>query len=127
MNTSKSPLRALIADGDRPVRQLIRSALERLGHQGDECDCPVALYEKVESGTYPLLILDSQLGGVDGLRILSSLRTNKIGIPAIYMTRKLPLKAEVTWCLTTRILVLLKPFTIAQMIQAIRGMAATPA
>lgn len=126
MPTMERPLRALVADDNRSVRQLVRGALELLGHEADECDNAVDLYGKIESEAFPLLILDSRLGGLDALRILSSLRTKRIGIPVIFMSTRLPSRSEIAWCLAFNIQVMLKPFPVEQMIQAIRGILPPP-
>lgn len=76
----------LLVEDDRFLSDTIRSFLEFKEHVVDRAfEGPEAL-EKLQYGTYDLVILDWQLPGMDGIDICASYRTGGGSCPVLMLT-----------------------------------------
>ena len=66
----------LILDDERQVIQQVSALLEKFGYDYDFIPKADFLYRKLESDTFDLLLLDINMGGMDGVSLLRSLKSN---------------------------------------------------
>jgi DNA-binding response OmpR family regulator len=82
-----SPRRVLVADDDRDVRELVRTLLERAGHEvveaADGRECLRALYERRPE----LVVLDVSMPALDGWRALERIR-EVADVPVLMLTAR---------------------------------------
>src|SRR5919202_1851370 len=79
-------LRVLFVDDERPLQELMRSELPRLGHEVTVCpDGPAAL-KALEKGTFDAAILDLRVPGMSGIEGLGHLKRVSPDTEAVVMT-----------------------------------------
>ena len=76
-------LRILIVDDELAIRQVLRSQLERLGHQVDECGEGEPAAVKLRSGEFDVCICDMRLPDIDGIEVLR--RTRGAGVETAFL------------------------------------------
>ncbi len=70
-------MRFLIVDDSSVDRHLLKTLLQDLGHDVDECTEPGnAALDKIKSGNYTAVFLDIVMPNQDGYKFLRSLRSN---------------------------------------------------
>ena len=67
-------LRVLVVDDELAIRQVLRSQLERLGHQVDEQGDGEPAVSALQAGDYDVCICDMRLPGIDGVEVLRRAR-----------------------------------------------------
>jgi DNA-binding response OmpR family regulator len=118
--------RILIADDELPIRQLVRMACERAGHEVIEAiNAPTAVeaYERLKPD---LLILDVGMPGGGGPFVLNSLRfggARKIG-PVLVITGSVAGSADEIRQSLSVDGALTKPFRIPELLAAVRNLLA---
>lgn len=73
-NAGHKKLRILFADDEKPLRELMRLELPRLGHEVTVCEdgrCAVAAIEK---STFDVALLDIRMPGLTGIEVLQKIR-----------------------------------------------------
>ncbi len=78
--------RILIVEDSAFQRQLIRRALEQLGHEVTEAATGESGLVAAAKGGADCILVDILMPDMDGIRFLESLRVAEIGIPAIVLT-----------------------------------------
>ncbi len=80
--------RVLVADDDEQMRRLIRTILERDGHQVTEAGDGLGALELIESRPFDLMILDLEMPRLDGFGVLEELRARVLtsSVPVIVLT-----------------------------------------
>jgi two-component system OmpR family response regulator len=77
--------RILIVDDDAAMRHTISTYLERHNCRSVQVSDPKMIMQHVESGSFSVVLLDLQLGQIDGLDVLRQIR-DKSDIPVIIIT-----------------------------------------
>src|SRR3954468_20442522 len=72
-------MRCLIADDDRVARALLSSVLTTLQHQCDHAPDGVRAWELFEKNPYPLVVLDLNMPGLDGIELCRRIRKHPEG------------------------------------------------
>src|SRR5882757_6192676 len=78
--------RVLIIDDDDAVRQAIRIALERLGHESVAASGAVEGIERAEAGTFALALVDMYMPNVNGLEAIKVIGRLRPRVPIIAMS-----------------------------------------
>jgi DNA-binding response OmpR family regulator len=68
------PKHIVIVDDDSPFRMMIRKVLEAAGYRVSEAKNALAVFSL---SAYDLMLLDIQMPGIDGHKVLASLREDK--------------------------------------------------
>src|SRR3954454_3162044 len=79
-------LRVLFVDDERPLQELMRSELPRLGHEVTVCPDGRAALEALKKGTFDAAILDLRMPGMSGIEVLEYLKKVSPGTEAVMMT-----------------------------------------
>jgi DNA-binding NtrC family response regulator len=69
----------LVVEDERLTRRLIEQRLESMGHQVTGCEDAESAWEAYQSRSFPLLILDWMLPGMDGLELCRKIRELPLG------------------------------------------------
>ena len=79
-------LRILFADDEKSLQEVMRSELPRLGHELTVCPDGKAAVKALEKTTFDLAILDLKMPGLDGIEVLTHLKTVSPDTEAVMMT-----------------------------------------
>lgn len=116
-------LRALVADDDAELLEVVCGAIERWGA---DVTCAVSGFELLEklanSGPFDFIVTDVSMPWMTGLQVLHSSQTAGTNIPVIVMTALRDQKTfDQAHALGEHATLLLKPFTLPQLLEALRG------
>lgn len=67
-------LRILFADDEKPLRELMRLELPRLGHEVTVCEDGRAAVAAIEKSTFDVALLDIRMPGMTGIEVLQRIR-----------------------------------------------------
>ena len=67
-------LRVLFADDEKPLRELMRMELPRLGHEVAVCEDGKSAVAAVEKSSFDVAILDIRMPGLTGLEVLKRIK-----------------------------------------------------
>jgi DNA-binding NtrC family response regulator len=79
-------LRVLFADDEKPLRELMRLELPRLGHEVVVCEDGRAAVAASEKATFDVAILDIRMPGMTGLEVLKRLRETSPDTEVVLLT-----------------------------------------
>src|ERR687885_1117740 len=79
-------LRVLFVDDERPLQELMRSELPRLGHEVTVCPDGRAALKALEKGSFDAAILDLRMPGMTGIEVLEQLKQLSPDTEAVVMT-----------------------------------------
>lgn len=107
-------IKILIVDDEKPIANLIRISLSNAGYLCDIAQDGNQALEKIDSGTYDLILLDIMLPEVDGFELMAYIRP--LGIPVIFLTAKNAVNDRVKGLRMGAEDYIVKPFEIAELI-----------
>ncbi len=123
-------IRILVVDDDPGVRMFVRRALEPEGYCVEEAADGAECLRRVRRSPPDLIILDLYMPEKDGLEVLRELRTIQPASRLITMSGGGP-TYDMTILQSARFLgapsALLKPFSVADLLDAVRRMLASEA
>ena len=79
-------LRVLFVDDERPLQELMRSELPRLGHEVTVCPDGKSAIKALEKTTFDAAILDLRMPGMSGIEVLEHLKRVAPDVEAVMMT-----------------------------------------
>src|SRR5438270_1746443 len=79
-------LRILFVDDEKPLQELLRSELPRLGHEVTVCPDGKAAVKALEKGRFDAAILDLRMPGMSGIEVLEHLKRVSPDTEAVMMT-----------------------------------------
>src|SRR6516225_9177908 len=79
-------LRVLFVDDEKPLQELMRSELPRLGHEVTVCADGRAAVKAMEKGAFDAAILDLRMPGLTGIEVLDKLKQIAPDTEAVVMT-----------------------------------------
>src|SRR5262245_42220895 len=79
-------LRVLFVDDEKPLQELLRSELPRLGHEVTVCADGKAALKVLEKGKFDAAILDLRMPGMTGIEVLEHLKRVSPDTEAVVMT-----------------------------------------
>ena len=68
-------MKTLLVDDTKDIRRLIEHVLRRRGHEVTACEDAEAAWEACQGQTFPLIVLDWLLPGMDGLQLCRQIRS----------------------------------------------------
>src|SRR3954452_23379106 len=80
------PFRVLFVDDEKPLQELMRSELPRLGHEVTVCPDGRAALKALEKGGFDAAILDLRMPGMTGIEVLEHLKKVSPDTEAVVMT-----------------------------------------
>ncbi|MEE1031990.1 MAG: response regulator transcription factor [Ruminococcus sp.] len=107
-------IKILIVDDERPIHNLIRISLSNVGYFCDTAEDGNEALEKIDNGTYDLILLDVMLPQIDGFEIMEYIQD--LGIPVIFLTAKNAVSDRVKGLRMGAEDYIVKPFEIAELI-----------
>ena len=127
--TSESAARILVVDDEEQVRGSMVRLLQRLGYDATGVEDGEAALRHVRAHATDLVITDMQMPGKSGLELLLELRALDPRLPVIAMSggdssRQLDLLGSAG--LLGAVAVVLKPYTVDELVAAVRGAVAAP-
>lgn len=85
--SSSGPMRILVVEDNRTSSALIRELLVLDGHEVEVCDSGIGALELLTRESFDILLLDYNLGDMDGVQVLRTYRFGRIdAAPAIFLT-----------------------------------------
>ncbi len=113
-------IRILVVEDEATIRQLSATVLSRSGFAVDAAEDGAAAWRALNNQNYHLLITDNQMPKISGVELLKQMHAAKMELPVIMATGTLPEKEfnQHPWIKPTA--TLLKPFTIAELLQTVR-------
>ena len=81
-------MRLLIAEDDNDIRRALVALLQKNNYTVDEADNGTDAYALASHGQYDGIILDIMMPGMDGMEVLSRLRSEKNSVPVLLLTAK---------------------------------------
>ncbi len=79
-------LRVIFVDDEKPLQELMRSELPRLGHEVTICPDGKTALKTLEKSTFDAAILDLRMPGMTGIEVLEHLKKVSPDTEAIVMT-----------------------------------------
>ena len=113
----------LLVDDEHRVVRVLALALEREGYRVLTATSAEDALRLADSGPIDAVLLDVWMPGVDGWRTLADLRASGIGAPVILMSG-VPLEDDLRSRQAAALLN--KPFSIAELVAAVRGVVSQP-
>ena len=112
--------RILVAEDEPLIRQLNTEALAGSGYQVDAVEDGAAAWQALNTNSYDLLITDHNMPNLTGVQLIKKLHSTHMALPVIMATGTLP-QEELTrhpWLKPAALL--LKPYTIAELLGAVK-------
>lgn len=119
--------RILVADDEPDLRQLCSEVLIRIGYQVDSAEDGAAAWRALNNQRYDLLLTDNNMPRVTGVDLLRKVHAARLALPVIMATATEPLEvfARSPWLQPA--MTLLKPFTLAELVGAVKHVLQTAA
>ncbi len=88
--TGNAQKKVLVIEDDQDTRELTCKMLEGLGHEPSAFARPEDALEKLNSGTFDVVLLDIMMPGMDGYAVLNKIRENPKfqSLPVVMVTAK---------------------------------------
>jgi DNA-binding response OmpR family regulator len=121
----RSPLRILVVDDDADILQLNAEVLKRCGYEVDIAEDGEAAWNALHPAgevpiRYHLLITDHDMPNITGVDLLKKLRAARMELPVILATGTLPQHELERNPGLQPAAILLKPYTIEQLVSTVR-------
>lgn len=102
----------LVVDDEEPINKLIKANLCLVGHQCDQAFDGKEALEKIQKGSYDLIILDVMLPYKSGFELIKEIK----GAPVIFLTAKDKLEDKIEGLTSGAEDYIVKPFEILELI-----------
>jgi len=119
----RATLEILLIEDDPRTAELVRMALEPDGHRVEVAEDGRAGLIQAAAGQWDILIVDRMLPGLDGLGLMRTLRSAKIGTPALFLTALGGINDRVDGLRAGGDDYLVKPFAAAELAARIASLA----
>jgi two-component system phosphate regulon response regulator OmpR len=127
MRPGDRSLRIGVVEGDPGLRHFLERALLHLGHRVTLLNRAARLPDLVRPGAFDLLLLDPLPDGPGGCEVLEELYSKDVRTPAVLLATSLPSRSRSRWCMSARVTVLLKPFSLNELRAAVGAHRSFPA
>jgi DNA-binding response OmpR family regulator len=115
-------MRILIVEDDRDIADLVKKTLQEESHAVDIASDGLQGKNFALTESYDLIILDIMLPERDGLSVLKSLRTEKVGTPVLMLTARGEVPDRVAGLDAGADDYLVKPFAVAELRARVRSL-----
>src|SRR5512135_3474566 len=118
----RGPMRLLVVEDEKKVASFIKRGLEEEGYAVDVAfDGEEGLRMSLDQ-VHDLIILDISLPKVDGLKVLSKIRQEKVNTPVLLLTVRATIEDKVLGLDTGADDYLTKPFAFQELLARIRAL-----
>jgi DNA-binding response OmpR family regulator len=129
---AKPACRILVVEDDPDIRSLNAEVLHGAGYQVDTAEDGLAGWKVLQatrysSKSYDLLITDHDMPGLTGLALVKKLRDVRMVLPIIMASGKLPTNDLFLYPWLHPVVMLVKPYSIAQLSSTVERMLWTTA
>ena len=111
----------LVVDDEAVVRRVLGDALRRAGHEVELADCGTAALKRLTKPGIDLLLLDLQLGDIDGVEVMHAARRNWPELPIIMLTAHGSLPSAIAAVRANAADYLLKPISMEKLREVIEA------
>lgn len=115
-------MRLLIAEDDRDISKALVMILEKNNYSVDSVFNGKEAYEYAVSDNYDGIILDIMMPELDGIEVLTKLRSERISTPILLLTAKAEVDDRVAGLDAGADDYLAKPFAISELLARLRAM-----
>jgi len=115
----KLPIRVLIADDEKNIRELLRDELAAMMAHVAAVDSGLRALEQLEKNEYDVLLLDLTMPGMDGIEVLKKLKSLDIPAEVIIFTANATVMTAVEAMKLGAYDYLMKPFKLAELVPVI--------
>ncbi|MDH4164326.1 MAG: sigma-54 dependent transcriptional regulator [Nitrospirota bacterium] len=115
----KLPVRMLIADDEKNIRELLRNELSTMVSSVQEVESGVRALEELEKSEYDILLLDLTMPEMDGITVLKKLKALDIPAEIIILTANATVQTAVEAMKLGACDYLMKPFRIAELLPVV--------
>lgn len=88
-------LKLLFADDERPLQELMRIELDRMGHEVTVCPDGLTAVAALERNTYDCIIVDLDMPGLNGVQVITKAKELSPDTEAVVLTGKSSLETAV--------------------------------
>jgi DNA-binding response OmpR family regulator len=111
LKPDKARMEALIIDDEVGINNNIRKILEKKGYGIDQAITKDEALEKIEARTYPIIMLDLKMPGVNGLELLQAIRSRRPESMIVIITGYASIETAVETARMGAVGFVSKPFT----------------
>ena len=117
------PMKVLVVDDERAVRESIRRALELEGYEIELAEDGRQALDRLESDSQPdAVVLDILMPGVDGLEVCRTLRKAGSSVPVLMLTARTQVEDRVEGLDAGADDYLTKPFALEELLARLRAL-----
>jgi DNA-binding response OmpR family regulator len=116
---TNSPYRILVVDDESSIRRLNTTVLSYSGYHVDAAEDGAVAWDTLQLNRYDLVVTDNNMPKVSGLELLKKVRAARMDLPVIVATGTLPMEEFTRDTGTQPAAMLLKPYTIAELLGAV--------
>ena len=115
-------MKILVIEDDLKILEVLELGLKEAGFSIDKATDGISGLEKIRTNLYDVVILDVMLPGIDGLTLLSTIRSEKILTPVLILSAKQTLEERVQGLQLGGDDYLVKPFAFAELLARIQAL-----
>lgn len=121
------PKRILVVESDEDILSLNIEVLTRHGYHADAAGDGAVAWHALKSGGYDLLITEHDVPKVTGIELIKAIRGARMALPVIMATGSLPSWEIICHPWLEPVAVLLKPYTISELVGSVKAVLHQPA
>ncbi|MDD4975161.1 MAG: response regulator transcription factor [Bacteriovorax sp.] len=115
-------MKTLVIEDDVKILEFLELGLNEAGFEVDQASDGLAALEKLRKNSYDIIILDVMLPRMDGLTLLSTMRSEKIITPVLILSAKKTLEERVQGLQLGGDDYLVKPFAFAELLARVQAL-----
>lgn len=115
----KLPIRVLIADDEKNLRELLRDSLETAVLAVTAVESGSQALTELEKNEYDILLLDLQMPGIDGISVLKEVKSGDLSTEVIILTANATVETAVEAMKLGAYDYLMKPFRMGELLPVI--------
>ncbi|MBC7538646.1 MAG: response regulator transcription factor [Bacteriovorax sp.] len=115
-------MKTLVIEDDVKILEFLDLGLKDAGYEVDKAIDGIEGLEKLRKNIYDIIILDVMLPGIDGLALLSKMRSEKITTPVLILSAKKTLEERIQGLQLGGDDYLVKPFAFAELLARIQAL-----
>ena len=113
--------RILVVDDEPSIVDSVATVLRYEGFDVDEANAGRVALQKVQDGSYDLIVLDVMLPDLDGIEVTKRLRANGITVPVLFLTAKSDVEDRVAGLTVGGDDYVTKPFSLVEVVARIKA------
>jgi two-component system OmpR family response regulator len=113
--------RILVVDDEPSIVDSVATVLRYEGFEVDVADAGRVALQKVQDGSYDLIVLDVMLPDLDGLEVTRRLRANGLTVPVLFLTARSDVEDRVTGLTVGGDDYVTKPFSLVEVVARVKA------